>query len=288
MLTFLSSLTAQESKPRVIVFGVDGLNVYRFDEVETPNFDYMKAHGSWTLKAQANDPLSSSPNWKSILTGTTPDVHRVLQNGFDKNCYINNPSCETELESFPTIFTMLRRFKPKARMGVFRQWGAFGRLLKGDRLNRNLWWAISPGPNVRSAINYYRNFNSDLTFIHIDNCDYAGHAHGHESNEYLKAVKKADNLLGKVIRAIEKEDGFRNTTLIVIADHGGKGKGHGSGTPEGMIIPFLIMGSNIKHNHEIEVVVKNEDVAVMVAGSLGFKPHECVTAKSISEVYLEE
>ena len=273
------------AQPKVVIFGVDGLNVYRFDEVETPNFDKLKALGSWTFNAQANETLSSSPNWRSILSGTTPDVHRVLKNGFKSNAYRSDPSCESAPLKFPSIFTLIKQRNRKARIGVFEHWGAFFRLYKGDPVNRHYWYEFKPDPNVKAAMRYYRKRDPELTFIHIDQCDHAGHAHGHESSEYLEAVKKADELLGTVISEIEEKDGFTETTLIVISDHGGKGHGHGSGTPEGLTVPLIVVGPGIKQGHEIKVVAKNEDVAVLAAKALGIQPHECWTAKTLTEIY---
>ena len=285
LLCLSLSVYGQPEGSRLIIFGVDGLNTYRFDEAETPHFDYMKANGSWTFQAQANEPLSSSPNWKSILTGTTPDVHRVMKNGFDKDVYRNDPSCEGEPDRFPTMFTLVKQRNPKAKTGFFHHWTFFRKLLKDDKVNKHFWWILGPKPNVKRALKFYKRKDPELVFIHIDQCDHAGHKHGHESAEYVEAVEKADKLLGMTIKAIEKEDGFSKTYLIVVSDHGGKGHGHGSGTPEGMTIPWLIMGPGIQKGHEIQAPVKNEDTAMMAMKVLGIPPHPCWTAKEIPEVF---
>lgn len=278
--------SAQTKNHQVIILGIDGLNNYRFNEAFTPHFDYLKQHASWTLNAQANEPLSSSPNWKSIITGTTPDQHRVLKNGFDRKVYKNNPSCEKEPNKFPTIFTMIKRDNPKAKVGLFEHWGAFWRLVKGDKLNKKFWWEFKPKPSVKRAMVFYKKKDVALTFIHTDQCDHAGHKYGHESVEYVKSVEQADELLGMVLKTINDKDGFKNTTLIVVADHGGKGHGHGDGTPEGMNIPLFVIGPNIKQGYEIKnTLVKNEDVAFIVLKALGIEPHKCMTAKYINEIY---
>lgn len=285
-LLFIMLISAQKNNHQVVVLGIDGLNNYRFDEAFTPNFDYLKQHASWTLNAQANEPLSSSPNWKSIITGTTPDKHHVLENGFNKNVYKNNPSCEDEPKKFPTIFSLIKRENPKAKVGLFEHWGAFWRLVKGDKLNKKFWWEFKPKPSVNRAMAFYKKKNATLTFIHIDQCDHAGHKYGHESAEYISALEQADQLLGIVLKTIYQKDDFKNTTLIVVADHGGKGHGHGSGTPEGINVPLFIIGPNIKQGYEIKnTTVKNEDAAIMVLNALKIKPHKCWTAKSIGEIY---
>lgn len=275
-----------ETPHKVVIFGIDGLNNYRFDEAYTPHFEYLQQHGSWTMEARANVPLSSSPNWKSIITGSKPDSHRVRQNGFDKDVYRDNPSCESEPDMMPTIFTMVKRKDKRLKVGYFEHWGAFRRLVRGDKINRHFWWEFRPKPNVKRGLVFFKRKDPAITLIHVDQCDHAGHKYGHESPEYIKALEKADELLGMVIRRIQKTDGFENTTLLVLTDHGGKGFGHGPGTPQGMIIPFFIMGPGIKKGHEIkEVMVKNEDAAVAALKALGIAPHPCWTAKEIPEIY---
>lgn len=277
----------EKEKNQVVVFGVDGLNNYRFEDANTPNFDALKASASWTMQALANEPLYSSPNWKSIISGATPEVHRVNKNGFDKNAYRKNPSCESEPESFPTIFTMIKRHDEKAKLGLFEHWGRFNRLVADADFDKRFWWEFRPKPNVKAAIKFYKKQDPALTFIHLDQCDHAGHLFGYESNRYVKALEKTDELLGMVLQAIEEKDGFENTTLLLVSDHGGKGKNHGPGTEEGMRVPWLIKGPGIKSGHEIKAEVKLEDTAVAILKALEINPHECWSAKEIEEIYVD-
>ena len=287
-MIFASFVQAQKQQQTVMILGIDGLNVFRLDEAETPNFDFIRENGAWTYKAQANEPLYSSPNWKSIISGSTPDVHKVLKNGFEKNVYVNDPGCEGELDKMPTIFTMVKRKDVNAKVGVFEHWGAFHKLIEGDNIDEYAKWKFGPNPTVKRGIEFYENENPALVFMHIDHCDRTGHLFRYESKRYLKAVEKADKLLGELIKAIVKKDNFENTTLIVVADHGGKGKTHGPGTVEGMTVPLLIMGPGIKKGHEIQIATKNESVAVLAMQALGIEVHNCWTAKDIFEIYTKK
>ncbi len=276
---------SQQEKQTVIILGIDGLNVYRFEEAETPNFDFLKQNGSWTFEAQANEPLYSSPNWKSIITGSSPDVHKVLKNGFDKDVYLNDPGCESELEKLPTIFTMLKRKDANAKIGVFEHWGAFHKLIDKNNIDKYAKWRFGPKPSLNRAIKFYKNNDPDLVFIHLDHCDRAGHLYGHESAKYLTKVEKADELLGKLIKSIQAKDNFENTTLIVVADHGGKGKDHGHGTVEGMTVPLLVIGPAIKKNYEMKAGIKIQNVAIIAMKVLGVERHKCWTALGVDEIY---
>lgn len=284
-LGFFFSFVLQAQTTHIVVVGVDGLNSYRFKDTLTPNLDYIKANGSWTFNANCNMPSSSSTNWASIICGATPKEHLITRNGFDKNVYRNTPTCASEPDYFPTIFTLLNRQKPKLKAGLFHQWIAFARLVKKDKFSRKICGVITPEMNVDNAMIYYKGKKSAITFMHLDQCDHAGHKYGHESPEYLEAIQRTDKILGRVIKTIQRHDKFENTVLIVVTDHGGISKGHGGNSPQEINTPWLIMGKGIKKNHTIQTQVKNEDTALMMAKILGLESHPCWTGKVISEVF---
>jgi hypothetical protein len=72
--------------------------------------------------------------------------------------------------------------------------------------------------------------DSPLAFVHILRVDSAGHKHGRVSEEFERAVREADAMLGALIAA---EGGRPDTRWLVLADHGHRaGGGHGDAEPE--------------------------------------------------------
>jgi hypothetical protein len=49
-----------------------------------PVFNELKKQSSWTYVAQDALPTSSSTNWMSMVSGSTPDVHGVLSNSWER------------------------------------------------------------------------------------------------------------------------------------------------------------------------------------------------------------
>ena len=64
----------------------------------------------------------------------------------------------------------------------------------------------------------------DLLFLHLDFVDHAGHGDGWGGSEYLQAISRADEQIGRLFDAARKADS--NTYFFVIADHGGYETNH--------------------------------------------------------------
>lgn len=67
----------------------------------------------------------------------------------------------------------------------------------------------------------------DFRFLHLSPPDVAGHAHGWMSKAYLRAVRRSDALLGRVVKAVNADPVRRaGTTILLTSDHGGHGPDH--------------------------------------------------------------
>ncbi len=95
-----------------------------------------------------------------------------------------------------------------------------------------------------------------LSFLHIAAPDAAGHAHGFMSRPYLDAVRRADREIGQVLGAISRRPALRaRTTVIVTADHGGRGANHGDAArPDNYRIPFIVWGRSVARGADLYVV----------------------------------
>ncbi len=93
----------------------------------------------------------------------------------------------------------------------------------------------------------------NLTLFHITELDSAGHAYGWGSEIWNKEVEKIDGLLGKMLDSINNAPRMKNKTAIIItADHGGTGKGHGNTSDiNNFAIPFYVLGPNLKKNTDL-------------------------------------
>ncbi len=82
-LILLLSLTSHAQK-RVVVIGLDGLSPDGIQKAPTPVLDSLMKQGSYSMNAKAVYPSSSSPNWASMITGTSPAHHEIWSNDWKR------------------------------------------------------------------------------------------------------------------------------------------------------------------------------------------------------------
>jgi len=121
-------------------------------------------------------------------------------------------------------------------------------------------------------MDYFKTQKPEFLFLHLDLVDNAGHKYGWGSHEYLEAVEKTDRMVGQV-RALVESMGLKgSTTILLTADHGGKGKGHGGLTMVETEIPWIIIGNGVRQDHEITDQIMQYDTTATMAHVLHLQP----------------
>ena len=97
-----------------------------------------------------------------------------------------------------------------------------------------------------------------------------GHDSGWMSEPYLAAIQEADRCIGRVMEMLPEEIHY-----IVMADHGGHMRIHGTQLVEDMCIPVLAKGPSIQRGHALNTEVSILDVAPSILQILGIaRPKE--------------
>lgn len=260
----------------VVVVGFDGLSPNGLEQANTPNFDKLISGGASTMHARAVLPSSSSTNWSSMIMGAGPEQHGITSNSWERDNFVLPPVVQSENFLFPTIFNLIDSKLKNAEIGAIYDWGGFGRLFEKNAVD----YDVNPkneDETAQLASEYIKSKQPTFTFIHFDHIDHAGHKYGHGTSEYYKSVEKADVLLAQVMDAITSTDMANETLVIISADHGGLGKGHGGESLKEMEIPFIVWGKSVKKNYTINYPVYQYDNAATVAFALGLKlPMACI------------
>lgn len=86
-----------------------------------------------------------------------------------------------------------------------------------------------------------------FAFLHFGEGDAAGHSSGWGNDAYNAAIAALDGCLGRIMDLMATNAAMKgHSTLIVTADHGGKGQGHGNALePLEYTIPFYVWGANV-------------------------------------------
>jgi predicted AlkP superfamily pyrophosphatase or phosphodiesterase len=224
----------------VVVVSVDGLRPDAIERFETPTLNRLMREGSYTLKASTIVPSKTLPSHASMLTGQSPDAHKVLWN---TNAGLNGKRMQA-----PTVFGLLRAegyrtaaFFSKSKFTTLQQPGT----LDYSQAPGGWFGHWSSDRTVGDVQQYLTQEKPNLLFIHLGDTDRAGHASGWMSSRYGQAVTQMDAALERIMKAAEQSFGAGKFTLIVTADHGGHDYDHGTGDPRDVTIPWIAWGRGV-------------------------------------------
>ena len=268
----------------VVIIGCDGLSPAGVQKAKTPNMDDLMRRGAYTLRARGVMPTSSSPNWASMIMGAGPEQHGITSNAWRPDKFEIAPTAVGSGGIFPTIFGVLREQQPSAVIACFHDWGGFGILFEREALDI-IEDTDGPAKTTERAIAYFKAKQPELTFIHLDHIDHAGHKYGYRTSEYYKSVEEADRLIGETLQGLEAVGMLEQTVLIVTSDHGGVGKGHGGATMAEIEIPWIIAGPGVTPAKELTSFVNIYDTAATVAHIFGLTAPDCWIAKPVLEAF---
>jgi predicted AlkP superfamily pyrophosphatase or phosphodiesterase len=241
----------------------------------------MKA-GVWTLHARAVIPTVSSPNWAAMIMGAAPDFTGITSNDWQPDNYEIAPYCDDGSGHPPTIFGWIRKVRPAAHSALFTDWPDFERLIEPSAAGKVFVKDGDASEVVDQAIRYIASERPVLTFIHVDHVDHAGHTAGWYTPEYFQAVQVADDLLGRLLKALD-ESGLRPETIVLVtADHGGHAKTHGAMIQQDIEIPWIASGPGVPKDREIRRPVSTTQTTPTIAHWLGLAPSDCWLAVPVT------
>ncbi len=216
----------------VVVIGVDGMSPDGIQKANTPNIDALIKTGAHSFSAQAVLRTMSSPNWTSMMMGAPPKAHRVKSNKWKVEDAKKKSFCgNAKGEIFPTIYRVIREQRKEAVIACFYDWDGYGRIVEENVCTVKKDFQ-GENQTTDSATAYISKYKPLFTFTHFDHVDHAGHEYGHGTKEYYRSVEKTDSLVGVIVNTLKNTGMYDNTVILITADHGGKGKGHGGRSPQ--------------------------------------------------------
>lgn len=234
---------------RVVVVSIDGLNPAAVDGLRTPALARIIREGAGTLDARTEvERTDTLPNHTGMVTGRRVEAgtggHGVTWND-------GEPQADTVQQAaggpVSSVFRRLEQegreaglFVGKAKLRLFeRSWpnGVDRTVVVRDDDRRLMEVALRDLVHRRRA----------LTFVHLKAPDSAGHRHGFMSGRYLRAVHRTDLRLARLLEVLDRRPRFASrTAVLVTADHGGAGDGHGDpGSLANFRVPFLVRGPGV-------------------------------------------
>lgn len=250
----------------VILIGIDGWGAYSVAKAKIPHIRSLMAEGAYTLNKRSVLPSSSAVNWASMYMGAGPELHGYCEWGSQVP---DLPSrVVNEHGIFPTIFSELRAAAPDAEIGCIYEWGGIRYLVDTLALSydKHVTEAAKDSTaTARYAVSYIKEKKPALANIVFDALDHTGHTLGHDTPAYYNKLEEIDGYVGEIVQAVKDAGIWEESIIIVSADHGGIGKGHGGRTMAEMETPFIICGQHVKKGFHIQESMMQFDIASTIA-----------------------
>lgn len=247
-----ASRVENPSERQVLAISVDGLNprtLRRLGRGRAPHLWRLVDEGAATLNARTSvEQTVTLPNHTGMVTGRRikrrHGGHGVTWNHHRPGSTVQEAAGHGVGSVFSRVARAGRRtalFATKQKLSLFaRSWP--------DGVHRV---TIRPGDDLgvlrRARADLVRRDRA-FTFLHLGGPDAAGHQHGFRSRGYRRAVRRVDELVGKLLRAVDRKPALRDLTILLTADHGGpRGTTHHgrADRPANYTVPFLAWGPGI-------------------------------------------
>jgi predicted AlkP superfamily pyrophosphatase or phosphodiesterase len=258
---------------KVVLFLVDGMRPDAMLNCGHPFVQELLSKTTYCMKAQTVDPAITMPAHFSMFHSVPPQEHGVLGN--------------VSVTKRPGLglFELLGQHYRKT--AYFSSWDEMREVLDPGPYRsylhryyyRNSHENIDTDQRlVKDAIKYIKDELPEFIFVYCGAPDILGHNAGWMSAAYLQAVYNSMECCEQVMDNLPE-----NYAMIVTADHGGKGRGHGMNIPECMNIPMCFYGKYFEKGKEIpEASIL--DVAPTIVDMMGWlRPKNWVGVSRVPE-----
>lgn len=220
----------------VVLISIDGMRPDAVLAANTPVMDRLMSEGACTLTARSVMPSVTLPCHTSMLRGVDVERHGITSNDF-------HPLARP----VPSVLDVAHA--AGRRTGFFYNWGQLRDLCEPGSLDVSYLYGNAYVPDgdwnvARSAADHLLREDFDFLFVYFGHTDECGHKHGWMSAEYLDAIANADSCLGFVLDACAQTGKPRN--ILLLSDHGGHGRSHGTDSDDDMNIPWIMHGPSIR------------------------------------------
>ena len=245
------------SDKRVIVILIDGMRPDALTGCGSGWTQSLLDGAAYDLAARTVFPSVTLPCHMSLFHSVDPDRHGVTTNTYTPQVRPIDGLCE-------------RLNQAEKKCAFFYTWEELRDLSRPESLARALLINLhkvteSDKAITEAAVEYIRSDQPDFTFLYLGETDEVGHDHGWMGPEYMACVRTALDCVRQVREAFPESD------IILLADHGGHARGHGSEMPEDMTIPIVLSGPSFEKGARLEGL-SIKDIAPTVCDLLGATP----------------
>lgn len=246
-------------KKKVILISIDGMRPDGLQTCGNPYVKELEKLCTYTYEGSSVFPSVTFPCHFSMTHSVTPQRHGILT-----NTYV------PQVRPVAGIFEKIRAAGGISAM--FYGWEP----LRDIALPGSLKYGTYIGAYTREssdtvltdeALRVIGENKPDFAFLYmVETDEKGGHDSGWMTEEYLRRIYIAIDNVKRVIEAFGDE-----YSVIIMADHGGHERSHGSDRPEDMTIPFFFYGEDFEGGKTVEGI-SLLDIAPTIAALVGVEP----------------
>ena len=227
-------------KNKVILISIDGMRSDGLKACGNPYLNTLEAECTYSYKAQSMFPSVTFPCHFSMAHSVTPERHGLLSNTYVPEVRPVTGIFE-KIKSAGGISAMFYGWEP------LRDIARPGSLKFATYINAFMKESCDT-VLTDAALELIGQVKPDFVFLYlVDTDERGGHATGWMSDEYLKIISIAIDNVKRVVEQCGDE-----YTVIVMSDHGGHDRSHGTNMPEDMTIPLFFRGEGFESGRTID------------------------------------
>ena len=253
---------------KVILISIDGMRPDGLKQCNNPYLEELEKMCTYTYEASSMDPSVTFPCHFSMTHSVTPQRHGILTNTYVPQVRPVEGIFE-KIQHAGGVSAMFYGWEP------LRDISSPGSLTYATYINS---YAKESSDTVLTdeAIRVIEESHPDFAFLYmVETDEKGGHDNGWMSEEYLRRLHIALDNVKRVIDRFGEE-----YSVIIMSDHGGHGRSHGSTCKEDMTIPLFFYGEEFAKS-KVESGLSLLDIAPTIAKIMGVCPDKEWEGRSI-------
>lgn len=252
---------------KVILISIDGVRSDGLQGCGNPYVGELEKLCSYTYEASSVFPSVTLPCHFSMTHSVPPMRHGILT-----NTYV------PQVRPVTGLFEKIKAAGGKTAM--FYGWEQLRDIVSPGTLHLAIYKNYTLHDSVdrvltQEAMDQIEAYQPDFAFLYMPDTDNMGHWHGWMGPEYLKCISMAVDNVRQVVERFGKE-----YTIIIMTDHGGHDRSHGTDLPEDMVIPLFCFGEQFKPGEKLESA-SLLDIAPTITEIMGINPDPDWEGKSL-------
>lgn len=258
--------------PTTILLMVDGLRPDALAATDLPHIQQLLSRSAYSLAASSVNPSLTLPCHMSIFHSVPPTRHGITTNNY-----------QPMARPLPGLMEQARA--ANLRCYFFHNWEPLRDLNRPESLHfvyyrDNCYTRDGDLEIAAAAAPIIQSERPDFAFVYFGTVDVAGHLYGWMSPQYLEQASHVDHAVGAILDSLGDDD-----SILLLSDHGGHDRIHGTTSPEDMTILWMLAGPAIRQNHRLDSPVTLLDTAPTLARIMNVAPHPHWEGACIEEAF---